>query len=108
MLLAIRAANRGATYLSPVISDALSTDVSTPQAGSKPPGPLEQLTPREREILHFVSKGHTNSEMAAQMGISVKTVERHRTNLMAKLDAHSLVELIRIGIKHGLIRLDDE
>ncbi len=108
LLLAIRAAHRGATYLSPVISDALRSDASPPQAGARPVGPLGELTPREREILQLVSTGRTNSAMAAHLGISVKTVERHRTNLMAKLNAHNLVELIRIGIKQGLIRLDDE
>ena len=108
MLLAIRAAVRGATFLSPAISDALLPDVSTSPGGSKPPGPLEQLTPREREILQLIGKGLTNGEMAAQMGISIKTVERHRTHLMAKLNAHNLVELIRIAIKHGLIRLDED
>ncbi len=45
--------------------------------------------------------------MAEALGISVKTVERHRTNLMAKLNAHNLVELIRVAMKHGLIRLHD-
>jgi two-component system response regulator NreC len=108
MLLAIRAACRGAIYLSPVISDALLADVSTVQTDAGAAGPLEQLTAREREILQLVSKGHTNSEMATQLAISVKTVERHRTNLMAKLKAHNLVELIRIGIKRGLIPLEDD
>jgi two-component system, NarL family, response regulator NreC len=108
MLLAIRAACRGAIYLSPVISDALLADVSTVRTDAGAAGSLEQLTAREREILQLVSKGHTNSEMATQLAISVKTVERHRTNLMAKLKAHNLVELIRIGIKQGLIPLQDE
>jgi DNA-binding NarL/FixJ family response regulator len=108
MLLAIRAACRGAIYLSPVISDALLADVSTVRTDAGAAGPLEQLTAREREILQLVSKGHTNSEMATQLAISVKTVERHRTNLRAKLKAHNLVELIRIGIKQGLIPLQDE
>jgi DNA-binding NarL/FixJ family response regulator len=45
--------------------------------------------------------------MAEVLGISVKTIERHRTNLMAKLDAHNLVELIRVAMKHGLIPFED-
>jgi DNA-binding NarL/FixJ family response regulator len=107
LLLAVRAAARGATYLSPAISGALLPSPATPPSATKPDGPRGQLTPREREVLGLVGKGLTNAEIATQLGISAKTVERHRTNLMAKLDAHSLVELMRIGIKHGLIRLDE-
>ncbi len=107
LLLAIRAASRGAVYLSPAISETVMSDASTAQPSAKTPGPGDQLTPRERQMLQMISEGYTNSKMAEAMGISVKTVERHRTNLMAKLDAHNLVELIRVAMKHGLIRLHD-
>jgi DNA-binding NarL/FixJ family response regulator len=106
LLFAIRAASRGAVYLSPAISNTVLTDPATLN-GLKGQGPAGQLTPREREMLQLISKGHTNSQMAAAMGISVKTIERHRTNLMHKLNAHNLVELIRIAMTHGLIRLND-
>lgn len=106
LLFAIRAANRGAVYLSSSISNAVLAD--TPDSsGSPPQGPLARLTAREWELLQMISRGRTNSQMAAEMGISVKTVERHRTHLMAKLNARNLVELIRVAIKHGLIRLND-
>ena len=108
LLLAIRAANRGAAYLSPAISEAIRNDSSAPQkTGSKFAAPSDQLTLREREMLRHICDGHTNNQMAKIMRISVKTVERHRTNLMAKLNAHNLVELIRIAVRLGLIRLDD-
>ena len=107
LLLAIRAANRGATYLSPAISEAILADVSTVPGGPKSPTLGDQLTPREREMLELISQGNTNSRMAEILGISVKTVERHRTNLMAKLNAHNLVELIRIAVKEGLIHLHE-
>jgi DNA-binding NarL/FixJ family response regulator len=107
LLLAIRAASRGAVYLSPAISDAVLSDVSSTPPGAKGPSPGDQLTPREREMLQMIGEGYTNSKMAEALGISVKTVERHRTNLMAKLNAHNLVELIRVAMKHGLIRLHD-
>ena len=107
LLLAIRAASRGAVYLSPAISETVMSDASTAQPSDKTPGPGDQLTPREREMLQMIGEGYTNNKMAEAMGISVKTVERHRTNLMAKLNAHNLVELIRVAMKHGLIRLHD-
>lgn len=103
LLFAISAASRGAVYLSP----AISTSVLTPPAAPTPQGPAGQLTAREQEMLQLISKGHTNSQMADALGISVKTVERHRTHLMQKLNAHNLVELIRIAVTQGLIRLDD-
>ena len=106
LLFAIRAASRGAVYLSPAISNAVFVDPAAPDR-STGQGPTGQLTPREREMLQLIGKGHTNSQMAAAMGVSVKTVERHRTHLMSKLDAHNLVDLIRIAVKHGLIRLND-
>ncbi len=68
LLLAIRAAGRGAVYLSPAISDAALGDASTAQSGSTGSGPGEQLTPREREMLQLISEGYTNSRMAEVMG----------------------------------------
>ena len=57
---------------------------------------LERLTEREREILEFISAGHQNREIAVQLGISARTVEVHKARIMAKLECHSLAELIRI------------
>lgn len=107
LLLAIRAADRGGTYLSPAVPKTFLGHPSSSQASSKTPGASDQLTPREREILRLIAEGHTNNEMAKLLRISVKTVERHRTNLMSKLNAHNLVELIRVAVKRGLIHLDD-
>jgi len=104
LLLAIRAASRGAAYFSPAISASImANDASAAKAGA----PNFHLTPREHEILRHISEGCTNNEIAKLMHTSVKTVERHRTNLMAKLDAHNLVELIRIAIKQRLIKFED-
>jgi len=107
LLFAVRAAARGAAYLSPVVSDTLRTDRAAATPGTGTADPFEPLSPREREILELISQGHTNSQMAARMGISIKTVERHRMKLMGKLGANSVVDLIRIAVRHGLIRLDD-
>lgn len=65
------------------------------------------LTAREREILHLISAGQTNRQIAVTLSISVKTVESHRVNLMAKLNAHNLPELIRTAIERGLVDLEE-
>lgn len=107
LLLAIRAASRGAVYLSPAISATVFSEATSTQPNAKPSGAGDQLTPRELELLQMISEGRTNNQMAEALGVSVKTVERHRTNLMAKLNARNLVELIRVAMKHGLIHLHD-
>ena len=107
LLLAIRAANRSATYLSPAISETVLGDLITSQASPEMLSPLNQLTTREYEVLQLISEGYTNKTIAEMMSISVKTVERHRTNLMSKLRVTNIVELIRLAIKHGLIHLDE-
>ena len=106
LLLAVRAAYRGAAYFSPAISDSIVAGDASPDARAAGP-PKPRLTPREHEILRLISEGRTNNEMSSLMHISVKTVERHRTNLMAKLNAHNLVELIRVAIKQRLIQFED-
>lgn len=107
LLLAIRAAYRGAAYFSPAISNSIVVERPALVTEEKTGASTGQLTPRELEVLRFVSAGRTNNEIAKLMHISVKTVERHRTNLMSKLDAHNLVELMRVAIKQRLIQLDD-
>lgn len=104
LILAVRSANRGATYLTTVASESLlSGSGDTPPAGPDAPS----LTEREWEVLQLIGEGMTNRTIGTHLGISIKTVERHRTNLMAKLDAHSVVELVRAGIKIGAITLED-
>jgi DNA-binding NarL/FixJ family response regulator len=106
LLLAIRAASQGDTYLSPAISGPIIADSLALQADAEMLGPSAQLTPREREVLQLVSEGNTNAAIAEAMGISVKTVEKHRANVMSKLNVHDLAGLMRAAIKHGLVFLE--
>ncbi|MCA1554781.1 MAG: response regulator transcription factor [Chloroflexi bacterium] len=106
LLLAIRAASRSETYLSPAISRTVLEDFLTLPNGADM-SPLERLSPREREVLQLIAEGKTNSAIAGLMKISVKTVEKHRASLMAKLKVHDMVALVRIAIKHGLVTLDN-
>lgn len=105
LLIAVRAASTGGTYLTRAASEQVINGKG-PHEESGVTSTEASLTAREREVLALIGKSLTNRAIAARLGISVKTVERHRSNLMSKLDAHSVVELVRIGIKSGLIRLD--
>ncbi|MBI1881588.1 MAG: response regulator transcription factor [Chloroflexi bacterium] len=107
LLLAIRAATRGEIYLSPVISQMMMTDFLAGQSAAGVVSAFDQLSAREREALKLVAEGATNKAIAEAMHISVKTVEKHRTNLMTKLNVHDLAGLIRIALRHGLISLDE-
>lgn len=101
--LAIRAAFQGKTYLSPAISSSVLTELMDAQSEGAPDDLAELLTPREREVLQLVAEGFTNKAIAEELTISVKTVEKHRANVMSKLDASDLPTLIRTAMKHGLI-----
>jgi DNA-binding NarL/FixJ family response regulator len=107
LLLAVRAASRGEIYLSPAISGTIVAEFLALQVDADASSPLERLTPREREVLQLVSEGHTNSGIAQVLKVSVKTVEKHRANLMSKLNVHDMAGLMRVAIKHGLILLDE-
>lgn len=61
------------------------------------------LTSRERQVLHLIADGHNNTEIAQRLGVSAKTVDNHRTRLMAKLDVHSVAQLIAYALKEGLL-----
>jgi len=106
LLAAVRAAGRGATYLSPAVSDTLLVDLREEGSSLADAGGIASLTPREKEVLQRICSGATNQAIANEMGISVKTVERHRANLMSKLGVNNLVGLVRKAIRHGLVSLD--
>jgi NarL family two-component system response regulator LiaR len=106
LLLAVRAASKRETYLSPPISEIV-TEAYLSQSDPQMASPIDQLTPREREVLQLIAEGHTSSTIAQKMNISANTVDRHRSNLMAKLDMHDIAGLTRMAIKYGLISLDE-
>ncbi len=68
---------------------------------------LDQLTPRLRQVLQLIGEGHTSKEIAAKLGISIKTVEMHRTHLMKTLHIHGVADLVRFSIRTGLVNLED-
>lgn len=88
----------GGTWFSPSISAAVD------KAGNIS-DPYDALTPREREVLQLVAEGRTASEIKDVLFISARTVEKHRSNLMKKLELHSHAEVIRYALQRGLIPL---
>jgi len=66
--------------------------------------PRRRLTPREREIVQLLAEGKSNKEVSSALGISVKTVETHRTNIMRKLDLHSVSDLTRFAVRNRIIQ----
>jgi DNA-binding NarL/FixJ family response regulator len=107
--LAIRAAMNGQIYLSPAIANIVLFDYlhNKGELKSTLTNPLDELTSRERQVLQLVAEGTTNKEVAQLLKIGERTVEKHRANLMKKLDAHDLTSLVRIAIKYGLISLNN-
>jgi two-component system response regulator NreC len=103
LLTAIRAAASGQVYLYPSLAKLLVRDfldggrASAEQTSS-------DLTDREQEVLTYLAEGANNSEIAASLVISPKTVARHRENIMRKLNLHSRSELVRYAIRKGIIK----
>jgi len=99
----IRSVYRGDSFLSPSVARFLVEDYQQVASMRESQDPYEQLTNREREVLKLVAEGHTTQEIAAMLVLSPKTVERHKTNLMAKLDIHNRTELIKYALRKGII-----
>jgi DNA-binding NarL/FixJ family response regulator len=98
---AIQAVTMGRTYYSPSVRERLPESMRNSSGESR----LSSLSPREMETLRYIARGMSKKEIAPQMHISVKTVDKHVTQLMAKLDIHDRVELARYALREGLVEL---
>ena len=99
LIQAIREVTRGAIYLSPGVSKTVVDAYRN--KSDLPPDPL---SPREREVLQLVAEGKTTKEVAALLGVSVKTAESHRTRIMSKLGIHETAGLVRYAIRRGIVQ----
>ena len=99
--IAVRAVARGEIYLSPAVSRQIVDDYVDRTRG--PIAPLDALTPRQREILQLLAEGHRSKAIAQRLGLSVKTVEAHRAQIMNRLDVHNLPGLVRFAVRVGLV-----
>ncbi len=103
LMMAIKSVLAGKRYLSPSISHMVIEGYLAGKKTFEPRSPWDTLTQREREILKLIAEGHKNKEIADYLCISVKTVEKHRANLMKKLDLHNASALTAYAIERGLV-----
>jgi two-component system response regulator NreC len=96
LLAAIRAVHRGRSFV--------RVGGEAPAEGAEGEGQVPPLSPRERQVLELLAHGHTNREIAARLGLSVKTVETHRSRLSDKLNLHRRADLVRVALELGLLK----
>ena len=111
--MAILSVAQGGAFLYPGLARALinayTATVPEPRSAAKHPGmaaELRVLSPRELEVLKLVAEGHTNQEIADQLVLSIKTVQAHRANVMAKLGLENITQLVRFAVRYGLLPQD--
>jgi len=100
---AIRRVAAGGVYLDPSLAGKL-VSVYIDDRSIAEPTDLGELTDREAEVVRLIAMGHSNKEIAARLGISVKTVETHKARSLEKLDLHSRADLVRHALQHGWLR----
>src|SRR5712671_3972502 len=104
---AIREVQKGNTFFSPAISKRLNgRDQKSPGPRGKSRKKINRLSSREVEVLQLIAEGQPNKQVAAELGVSFKTVDKHRQHLMAKLDIHDVAGLTRYAIAQGIIEND--
>jgi len=99
LLAAVDAVRQHKPYFTPKLADWVARQMREPK-GKTPRG---RLTPREREIVQLLAEGKSNKEAATMLGISAKTIETHRANIMLKLNVHSITELVHYAIRNEMI-----
>ena len=103
--LAVAAVARGTTYLSPPVSRHVIDDYV--RRVSEQRGPLDCLSPRQREVLQLIAEGNTTRQMAQILGVTAKTVESHRAQLMERLDIHDIAGLVRFAVRTGVVSVEE-
>jgi two-component system response regulator NreC len=92
---AVRRAAVGETYLNPTLGARIARE--------PPPGPPDDLSPRQVEVLRLIALGHTNAEIAGRLFLSVRTIETHRAHIQQKLRASTRAELVSYALRRGLV-----
>jgi DNA-binding NarL/FixJ family response regulator len=103
LMIAIESVLQDKTYISPGIADHVVEGFLTGREKMKKEGRWDTVTQREREVLKLLAEGFTNKEISDLLHISAKTVEKHRANLIAKLDIHNVAQLTAYAIEKGLV-----
>ena len=103
LLRSIEEVSHGRTYFSPEIAHIVADLVLEPFSYRSPSRRASQLTDRERQVVTLIAEGNSTKEVAARLGISVKTADCHRTRIMDKLNLHQTANLVRYAIRQGFI-----
>ncbi|WP_163341144.1 response regulator transcription factor [Desulfopila sp. IMCC35008] len=103
LMVAIDSVLQGKSYISPGISDQVIEGYLDSKKTLKEESDWDTVTQREREVLKLLAEGYSNKEIAGFLHISVKTVEKHRSNLISKLDLHNVAQLTTFAIQKGLV-----
>jgi two-component system response regulator NreC len=107
LLTAISIVARGEVFLHPAVAGTLVQEYLQEGRSGARKRAYDGLTPRQREVLTLIAEGLSNQEIADELSISVRTVERHRENIMKRLNLHSRVELVKYALRKGLITLSE-
>ena len=105
LLSAVREVHQGRKYLSPQVLEKLVDDFRSRSHGSPGQARSSTLTPREREVVKMIAEGNSVKEIATLLGLSVKTVEAHKFNLMRKLDIHNKAQLVTYAIQKKIVKM---
>jgi two-component system response regulator NreC len=100
---ALRSVMKGKSYLSPSICSQVVHGYLAGGERSSDQAPWDVLTPREREVMKLIAEGHRTNQIAVYLSLSSKTVEKHRTNLMRKLNLHSVSAVTAYAIANGFV-----
>jgi DNA-binding NarL/FixJ family response regulator len=103
LIAAVEALQHGRTFFTSRVSQMMLDGYLRPQVESDPGQCI--LTPREREVIQLVAEGKTTKEVATALSLSVKTAETHRTNLMRKLNLHSIADLTLYAVRNGIVQI---
>jgi DNA-binding NarL/FixJ family response regulator len=103
--LALRAVARGESYFTPSVAEFLNQ--ASPSTEHPAATPTDELTPRQIEVLRMIAHGQATKSIARALGVSSKTVESHRTQLMSRLQIHNVAGLVRHAIRIGLIKPEE-
>ena len=103
LMVAVDSVVQGKRYISPSISDNVLEGYMSGRKKLKSKTTWDTITQREREVLKLLGEGYQNKEISDMLHISVKTVEKHRANIMNKLDLHNAAALTAFAIEHGLV-----
>jgi DNA-binding NarL/FixJ family response regulator len=103
LLKAIRQVKEGKTYFSPSVAKRLREQKGELLANGHHPSKVSDLTSRESEVLQLIAEGFANKQVAAELSISIKTVEKHRQQVMNKLNIHDVAGLTRYAISKGWV-----